>query len=424
MKKNLSDRNVLERNESQQIERFKTSKKFKNTEIQKSSGKLSDSKKKSKFKSLINENLLDYNFNSYNNDNDKNKLDKNNNINNNKVNKNYENGANKDNIKENDNSKMNNEKNIGDDSNNNNTKNNINNNVNKDEDYHEIKNDSNFKGKQNAFAQVDFWKEIVEEKIKNIILKYEEKEKEMKLKISDLLKNIQNIKSENFKLVLVLKTKLNEKNQEINNLKKLNDTLMKQLAKVKDNKNNLNNINNKLNNKTNSNESMNSNNNFISDYHNKNIFKQSDMINYNNRYKNDIIENDIKDMNIYQKRAPTFLINKSLNFQNKNKSYDVLKNAYRNNRYKVNKSKNNILRLKIERIEPNVFLKSISYCKSGDTLKKIPNDFSIKADNNIFTKKMKNKEKRLLSAKLLNIKDYSNVNKSQFRKTFFKLKLI
>ena len=29
MKKNLSDKNVLERNESQQIERFKTSKKFK-----------------------------------------------------------------------------------------------------------------------------------------------------------------------------------------------------------------------------------------------------------------------------------------------------------------------------------------------------------------------------------------------------------
>ena len=412
MKKNLSDRNVLEKNESQQIERFKTSKKFKNPEIQESSGKFSDSKKKSKLKLLINENPLDNNINNDNNQN-------------------YENEANKDNdnTNENDNSKMKHEKNIDEDSNNNNTKNNINNNninniknINKDEHYHGNKKNENFKLKQNAFTQVDFWKEIVEEKIKNIILEYEEKEKEMKLKISDLLKNIQNIKSENFKLILVLKTKLNEKNQEINNLKILNDTLMKQLAKLKDNKNN---INNKLINKTNSNEPMNSNNNFISDYYNKNIIKQSDMINHKIRYRNDIIENDIKDMNICQKRAPTFIMHKSLNFQNKNKSKDnILKDTYGNNRYKVNKSKNNILRLKVERMEPNVFLKSISYCKSGETFKKIQSDFSIKVDNNLFTKKMKNKEKRLLSAKLLNIKDYSNVNKSQFRKTFFKLKLI
>ena len=50
----------------------------------------------------------------------------------------------------------------------------------------------------------------------------------------------------------------------------------------------------------------------------------------------------------------------------------------------------------------------------------------MKAYNNLFKKYVKNKEKRVLSAKILNIKDFSNFkikNKSSFDKTFYKLKL-
>ena len=82
--------------------------------------------------------------------------------------------------------------------------------------------------------------------------------------------------------------------------------------------------------------------------------------------------------------------------------------------------------LKIDRVEPNFCIKSSSYSNAGDKLRKTQSDFSIKAYNNLFKKYVKKKEKRLLSAKILSmkdIKDFSNINKSKFDKTFYKLKL-
>ena len=284
----------------------------------------------------------------------------------------------------------------------------------------------------------------------------------MKFKISDLLKNIQAIKSENYKEILALKKKLNEKIEEINDLKNLNNTLKKQLEKVtnkvtdlnnqistlksQNKENTLNSINtiyknnnsvinyenDSNNHKINNDESMNTNNLLISDYYSKNTknsLQQSDinMNNKNRKYRNEMLKNDVMDMSIYKQKDPTLvLLNKSLNYKNKNKSNDRLNNVYRNNRYNINRSKYNSMRLKIERFEQSICLKSTSSTKGAEALRKTQNDFSLKAYNNLFKKYAKNKEKRVLSAKILNIKDFSNFkikNKASFDKTFYKLKL-
>ena len=385
MKNNKNDRIVLERDTSLPKERFSQIKQLKNLEIQKSSKKLSNSQSKSKIKSLNNENQLDNNINSNDNDNNSKKINK--------------------------------------------------------------KSNTKSKEAQNACTQVNFYKEIMESEIKNTLLQYEEREKEMKLKIKDLLKTIQDIKSENLQIILSLKKKLNEKIQLVNNLKALNFAMKKQLEKEKNNTNNKNNqieikkkkiknnslnknnnkmehieINESINNKLNNinDEIINSKSIFISDYYSKkNGFKLcelNDINNQNNRYNNNniinIIENDKKDNSIYEKKVP-----------NKNKSNFILKDVYRNNKYKINKSKSNITRLKIERIEPNVFLKSISYNKRKEIINKNQIDYSLKVCNNKYLKNINHKEKRVLSAKLLNIKDFSNVDNSKFGKTFYKLKL-
>ena len=126
MKKNINDRIILERDTSLLKERSRPNKRLINSEIKKSSKKLSDSINKSKSKSSINENQLDNNINS---NNDKNNLD----------NKNH----------------------------NEDTENNINENNSK-----KIIKKINTKTKeqQNAFTQVDFWKEMVEAEIKKTIL--------------------------------------------------------------------------------------------------------------------------------------------------------------------------------------------------------------------------------------------------------------
>ena len=412
-------------------------------EEEKSSKKFAESIRKFRFRSL---NQLDDNINN----NDKNKLGENNEKDD-KDKSNGENGANKDNENGNDNSKMNNGKNIDDDSDNNNNSKNKNFDEN---DTNELnKNSRNSKDTQNAFVQVNFWKEMIEKERQDIISKYEEKENEMKFKISELLKNIQNIKSDNFKEILALKSKLNEKNDEINDLKNLNNTLKKQLEKVKNKVTNLNNqieimkkqnlgnsiiknnnneenidkdeyINIKMNNKIND-ESINPNKNFISDFYNKSMLKHSDINNQNNRYRNSILDNDIKDINLYQKNPNFISLNNSLNYKNKNKSNILLNNSYKNNSCYFNKTKNHIISLKIDRIEPSLFIKSISYSKGREKLKKTQSDFCKNAYNNLFKRYIKNKEKRLFSAKILNkkdIKDFS-INKSKFEKTFYKLKL-
>ena len=444
MRHNFGDGIVFDRDTSQPRERFRGRRRFKWPEEEKSTKKLSDSLKKYKFKSF---NKIDENTNSKDKDN---KIEEEKNENNdkdgNKDKFNIENGGIKDN------SQIDNGKNDDEDLDNN--KNNLNNNgQNMDE---ELSNNRNSKETQNAFVQVNFWNEMIEVERKNIILKYEEKENEMKFKISELLKNIQNIKSDNFKEILALKSKLNEKNEEINDLKNLNNTLKKQLEKVKNKVNDLNNqieimkkqnlgnstiknnnnienidkdesFNIKMNNKIND-EPINSNKDFISDFYNKSMLKHNDMNNSNNRYRNNnILGNEIKDINLYQKRDPTFVsLNSSLNYKNKNKSNILLNNSYKDDNCNANKTKNHIINLKIDRIEPCLFIKSLSYSKGGKKLKKTQSDFSIKAYNNLFKSYIKNKEKRLLSAKILNkkeIKDFSNINKSKFEKTFYKFKL-
>ncbi len=443
MRHNFGDGIVFDRDTSQPRERFRGRRRFKWPEEEKSTKKLSDSLKKYKFKSF---NQIDENTNSKDKDKD-NKIEEEKNENNdkdgNKDKFNIENGGIKDN------SQIDNGKNDDEDLDNN--KNNLNNNgQNMDE---ELSNNRNSKETQNAFVQVNFWNEMIEVERKNIILKYEEKENEMKFKISELLKNIQNIKSDNFKEILALKSKLNEKNEEINDLKNLNKTLKKQLEKIKDKVNSLNNqieimkrqnasnnininnnneedidkdesINIKMNNRINMDESMNSNKNFVSDYFSKSALKQNEA---NNRYNNSILENERKEMNMYQKKDPTFvLLNKRINYKNKNKSNSIINNACRNNRYYFNKARNHSMILKIDRVEPNFCIKSSSYSNAGDKLRKTQSDFSIKAYNNLFKKYVKKKEKRLLSAKILSmkdIKDFSNINKSKFDKTFYKLKL-
>ena len=231
MRHNFGDGIVFDRDTSQPRERFRGRRRFKWPEEEKSTKKLSDSLKKYKFKSF---NKIDENTNSKDKDKD-NKIEEEKNENNdkdgNKDKFNIENGGIKDN------SQIDNGKNDDEDLDNN--KNNLNNNgQNMDE---ELSNNRNSKETQNAFVQVNFWNEMIEVERKNIILKYEEKENEMKFKISELLKNIQNIKSDNFKEILALKSKINEKNEEINDLKNLNKTLKKQLEKIKDKVNSLNN---------------------------------------------------------------------------------------------------------------------------------------------------------------------------------------
>ena len=156
MKNNKNDRITLARDTSLPKERFSQITKLKNLNIQKSSKKLSNSQNKSINKSLNNENQLDNNINSNDNDNNKNILDN-----------------------QNDNDDKNN--NIND----NNPK--------------KINKKSNPKPKemQNACTQVNFWKEMMESEIKNTLMQYEEREKEMQLKIKDLLRTIQDIKFNN-----------------------------------------------------------------------------------------------------------------------------------------------------------------------------------------------------------------------------------
>ena len=444
MRHNFGEGIVFDRDTSQPRERFRGRRRFVWPEEEKTTKKLSESMKKFRFKSF---NQNNENNNNNNNKDKDNKIEEENNETNdkdgNKDKFNIENGGIKDN------SEMNDDKNKDEDLDNNN--NDINNNgQNMDEDY---LNNRNSRETQNAFVQVNFWNDMIEAEKKNIILKYEEKENEMKFKISELLKNIQNIKSNNFKEILALKSKINEKNEEIKDLKNLNNTLKKQLEKVKDKVNSLNNqieilksrnisnkinINNnnienidkyeslniKMNNKINLDESMNSNKNFISDFFNKSAFKQNDI---NNRYNNSILEDERKEMSMYQKKDSNFaLLNKSLNYKNKNRSNSIINNACRNNRYYFNKIKNHSMILKIDRVEPNFYIKSSSLSNAGEKLRKTQSDFSIKAYNNLFKKYVKNKQKRLLSAKILKMKDikeFSNINKSKSDKTFYKLKL-
>ena len=184
------------------------------------------------------------------------------------------------------------------------------------------------------------------------------------------------------------------------------------------------------NNNNNNDESMNTNNLILSDYLSKNAknsLQKNDINNKNNKYKKDMLKNESMDMSIYRQKSPAlFLLNKSLNFKSKNEYNDILNNARKNNRYNIDLNKTNSMKLEIERFEPSLCLKNNSSINGGEAFRKTQIDFSMKEYNNLFKKYVKNKEKRVLSAKILNIKDFSNFkikNKSSFDKTFYKLKL-
>ena len=94
---------------------------------------------------------------------------------------------------------------------------------------------------QNAFIQVNFLNEIMENERKKILLKFKERENELKLKINELIHTTQIVRIDSNKEVLELKTKLNEKKEEIIDLKNINNNLKKQIAKLTDKISNLNN---------------------------------------------------------------------------------------------------------------------------------------------------------------------------------------
>ena len=172
-------------------------------------------------------------FNSKFNINHKN-INNNNNINNNLSNseeiklKDIENGANKENE-----SKLLNSIDINEQKDQNSNNNNKNENNFNDIDINNITNNNNNKETQNAFVQVNFLDEIIENERQKIIEQYKEKENEMQLKINDLMQNLQLIKFENQKEIIDLKNQLNEKKEEIINHENLKNKLKMQLEKEK-----------------------------------------------------------------------------------------------------------------------------------------------------------------------------------------------
>ena len=72
----------------------------------------------------------------------------------------------------------------------------------------DLNNNNNNKETQNAFIQVNFLDEIIENERKKILLKYKEKENEMKLQINDLINNMRISQIDSNKEILELKTKI------------------------------------------------------------------------------------------------------------------------------------------------------------------------------------------------------------------------
>ena len=228
----ISDEIIFDRDTSQPKNKLKYQRRLgrpeKEININKSSERLTLSNRKSNF---FNNN---YNFN---NDYEKNKKSKLTEIKENQnkeeeiINSKIDNGMNNDNeTNKNSNTKKN--------SNQNTNLNNINN-----DDLEKNKNlYKNIKETQDAFVQVNFINDIIEQERKKIMHKFKERENEMRLKINELIKNIQVIKLENKKEISELKNKLDEKKEEINDLNILNNNLKKQLEKVSNKVINLNTI--------------------------------------------------------------------------------------------------------------------------------------------------------------------------------------
>ena len=486
MKYNFSDEIIFDRDTSQPREKLKYRRRLRRGEEQKSSHKSSsNSKFDIKFLSLLNKNSKDgdnnENNNKLNNDkningdsndnnnkfnNGKNKLDKN------KYNKNWEeNGANKENEDENNDSKFKNNENDVNDINKNKNSNN-----NEDENN---QNSKDIKETQNAYIQVNFFDLILENERKKIALKYKEKENEMRLRINDLIQNLHLVKIENKKEISDLNNKLNEKNEEIMDLKNLNNSLKKQLEKctnklndlnnqlqdlkrqnrtfnITRSKNNENGINDSSTSRSKNYESANSVNHPSYDYYSKNVSKK-DINKPNYRYSNNELNNKSEDnleetMNLkdkqlndsfltmrilnkdknkldgiteYKKKDPSIItLNRSLNFKNKNRYNNLLMNAYKTNKNFLYKNKRDLSnernKIKSEsNLSINYLSRSLSNINEIDTIRKIQKDYSIRVYNNLLYNIDKDKNKRAISAKLINFKEtISDYNKSNFSKIF------
>lgn len=428
----ISDEIIFDRDTSQPKNKLKYQRRLgrpeKEININKSSEKLTLSNRKSNF---FNNN---YNFN---NDYEKNKKSKLTEIKENQnkeeeiINSKIDNGMNNDNeTNKNSNTKKN--------SNQNTNLNNINN-----DDLEKNKNlYKNIKETQDAFVQVNFINDIIEQERKKIMHKFKERENEMRLKINELIKNIQVIKLENKKEISELKNKLDEKKEEINDLNILNNNLKKQLEKVSNkvinlnnqiidlkNKNAIMNSMQKLKSKTSPSIGVNKNNKHIEgilNLKNQQIKDSLTTIKLLTTEKNKL-ENELDKVKKYNLIDPTLItLNKSLNnnnsFKNKNK-YNLLNRPSQNlvNKFNINtnfkgKSKN----ICAPNLSINYLSKSLSKNdKNKKILQKMEKDYSIKIFKNIFSNPYNKSTNRAISSRSVKSNEISNENnKSNINKIF------
>ena len=428
----ISDEIIFDRDTSQPKNKLKYQRRLgrpeKEININKSSEKLTLSNRKSNF---FNNN---YNFN---NDYEKNKKSKLTEIKENQnkeeeiINSKIDNGMNNDNeTNKNSNTKKN--------SNQNTNLNNINN-----DDLEKNKNlYKNIKETQDAFVQVNFINDIIEQERKKIMYKFKERENEMRLKINELIKNIQVIKLENKKEISELKNKLDEKKEEINDLNILNNNLKKQLEKVSNkvinlnnqiidlkNKNAIMNSMQKLKSKTSPSIDVNKNNKHIEgilNLKNQQIKDSLTTIKLLTTEKNKL-ENELDKVKKYNLIDPTLItLNKSLNnnnsFKNKNK-YNLLNRSSQNlvNKFNINtnfkgKSKN----ICAPNLSINYLSKSLSKNdKNKKILQKMEKDYSIKIFKNIFSNPYNKSTNRAISSRSVKSNKISNENnKSNINKIF------
>ena len=428
----ISDEIIFDRDTSQPKNKLKYQRRLgrpeKEININKSSEKLTLSNRKSNF---FNNN---YNFN---NDYEKNKKSKLTEIKENQnkeeeiINSKIDNGMNNDNeTNKNSNTKKN--------SNQNTNLNNINN-----DDLEKNKNlYKNIKETQDAFVQVNFINDIIEQERKKIMHKFKERENEMRLKINELIKNIQVIKLENKKEISELKNKLDEKKEEINDLNILNNNLKKQLEKVSNkvinlnnqiidlkNKNAIMNSMQKLKSKTSPSIDVNKNNKHIEgilNLKNQQIKDSLTTIKLLTTEKNKL-ENELDKVKKYNLIDPTLItLNKSLNnnnsFKNKNK-YNLLNRSNQNlvNKFNINtnfkgKSKN----ICAPNLSINYLSKSLSKNdKNKKILQKMEKDYSIKIFKNIFSNPYNKSINRAISSRSVKSNEISNENnKSNINKIF------
>ena len=428
----ISDEIIFDRDTSQPKNKLKYQRRLgrpeKEININKSSERLTLSNRKSNF---FNNN---YNFN---NDYEKNKKSKLTEIKENQnkeeeiINSKIDNGMNNDNeTNKNSNTKKN--------SNQNTNLNNINN-----DDLEKNKNlYKNIKETQDAFVQVNFINDIIEQERKKIMYKFKERENEMRLKINELIKNIQVIKLENKKEISELKNKLDEKKEEINDLNILNNNLKKQLEKVSNkvinlnnqiidlkNKNAIMNSMQKLKSKTSPSIDVNKNNKYIEgilNLKNQKIKDSLTTIKLLTTEKNKL-ENELDKVKKYNLIDPTLItLNKSLNnnnsFKNKNK-YNLLNSSSQNlvNKFNINtnfkgKSKN----ICAPNLSINYLSKSLSKNdKNKKILQKMEKDYSIKIFKNIFSNPYNKSINRAISSRSVKSNEISNENnKSNINKIF------